>query len=176
MSINQMNTRVKIYISSLSFALIALCLIIFLIYPTLIEINENSKNILETKNNLSLMEKQSLAIDEFKNYKIDVKKIDQLFIDPQNPVDFIKFLEYTASITGVNLNTNVQSVKNKSGDLSVTIFQLNITGNFINLLKFSEKLEYGPYLIGANNIIIKKVSDTDSNEIEANLLIEVAVK
>ena len=87
----------KFYITVSFLLIIVLFLIIFVIYPLVVGIINNSNDLISAKNNILTQETQIKEINKFKeNYKIyqpNLEKIDQMFIDPSNPVDFIKFLE-----------------------------------------------------------------------------------
>jgi hypothetical protein len=96
-----MKNKSKIYIILLIFALVSLFLVIFFIWPLFKEIERNSKDLISAKNNIVTLGAQINETENFKNnygtYKPNLEKIDQLFIDADNPVDFIEFLENTAS-------------------------------------------------------------------------------
>ncbi len=149
----------KIYITTIIFGLATLFLILFFVWPLLREIKNNSKNILSEKNNSATLEVQSNEIENFKknyeNYKPNLEKISQLFIDPQNPVDFIKFLEDTAYNSGIKPKISLMPPSQKEKQ-NVVDFQLFSSGDFLKILNFSEKIENGPYLIEIKNLIIKK--------------------
>ncbi len=183
-----MKTQNKIYTIVIIFVLIILFLIVFLIYPTLKDIKNGSKEILSNKNRAVLINEEIKELDNFKknydDYKPNLEKIDQLFIDSQNPIDFIKFLEgisFDSSIvSGINL---VSLAGNETIDsLPVVLFQISAKGDILNILKFIEKLERGPYLIRIKNLTIKKSAQDNIkdgniyNEVDANFSIEVVTK
>ena len=95
------SSKNKIYIIFGAFVGITTALVIFSVWPLLVEIKTNTKELLLGKNNLATMNAQVNEIENFEKkyslYKPDLEKMEQLFIDSKDPVDFIKFLEKTAS-------------------------------------------------------------------------------
>jgi hypothetical protein len=95
-----MENNNKIYTISLFFVLISLFLVVFCIFPLLNEIKNSSKVLISLKDNVLTLTSQTVETDNFKRnynaYMPNLEKIDQLFVDSNNPVDFIKFLEDTA--------------------------------------------------------------------------------
>lgn len=172
-----MKNQNKIYILPIIFILIYFILIVFLILPTLNDIKIISGEILSDRENLIYINKQNEALDkfkkEYKNYKTDFQKIDKLFVDPKNNIDFIKFLEKTASDSIIDLDVNVASSgKKEFSGFQTSVFQINGKGNFLNIFKFIEKIEKGSYLIKVDNLAM--VKSIGSSDINANFLIEVA--
>ena len=177
-----MKTRNKIYILLIIFTTISLILILFLIYPTLTYINNGSQEILSYKKESILIDLENKELDNFKKkykeYELNFKKIDQLFVDSKNPVEFVKFLENTAYHSSLKPNVNLLQ-SSKSG---VIVFSINVKGDFSSILTFSKKLETGPYLITIQSLSIKKSeaeveAETDKekmiHQVEANFSIEV---
>lgn len=132
------------------------------------------------------MNLQIEKIDNFKkkydNYKENFQKIDQLFIDSQNPVEFIKFLEKSARDYDADININLIShlANNKTENNPSIIFLIKLVSDSSSVLKFSEKLENAPYLISIQNLTIKKPKKlTNENiypqsKVEADFTIEAA--
>lgn len=121
----------------------------FFIYITFADIIRQSDQILANKNKLQSLGEETAQLEKFKKsysgYKPDLEKIDALFIDAANPVEFIKFLENTAARSGVAVKINF-SPKKKTG-AQFDIFQVTAKGEFPGIMVFIQKLEKGPYLI-----------------------------
>lgn len=182
-----METKKKTYIISALFGLITLVLIIFFVLPPLKEIKENSEDLLSEKNNIASLENQLNKIESFKknynNYKPDLEKIDLLFVDLKNPADFIESLEKIASDSNIKLEISPSSSE-KEPENSV-VFRLFAEGDFPDIIRFSEKLETGSYLIKIKDLTIKKAErksedksskNYSSGKVEANFSIDVLVK
>ena len=173
----------SIHIYSLGFALVALLTIVFLVYPTLKDIKQNSDTILKNKSELVFTDEQSKAIEKFKdsygNYEPNLKKIDQILIDPKNPIDIIEYLESSARESGVDLHVNLIESKKKENlyGLPMIIFNISADGTFDDLLHFSEQLEKGPYVIKIKNISMSKLlTNNKDNTISAQLVLYVATR
>ncbi len=169
---------------SVIFGLLVLSLVLFLIWPLLSSISDSSQDLFSEKNDTAVLKIQSDEIENFKKvyevYKPDLEKIGQLFIDPKNPVDFIKFLETSASDSNIKLQV---SLAGGSKDQSVVGFQLFASENFTKILDFSRKLENGPYLVEIQSIAIKNAGanvataeNSPSGKVDATFLINVFAK
>ncbi|OGZ66688.1 MAG: hypothetical protein A3C50_02260 [Candidatus Staskawiczbacteria bacterium RIFCSPHIGHO2_02_FULL_43_16] len=143
-----------------------------------------SAQITLSKKEVALMQLQDKELDSFKSrygeYQEDLNKIGQLFVDGANPVAFITFLEGISSDTNITSDVAIAPATNKEGALggrNIT-FQIRVYGDFSDVLKFSEKLEAGPYLVRINSFTVKKSQkDADgkvasADAVEAYLLVE----
>jgi hypothetical protein len=115
---------------------------------------------------------------DYNEYEPNLKKIDQMFINLKNPVNFIEFLEKTALESGIESEISLSPYSLKKGE-SAIIFQFFSTGDFLKILKFTKSLESGPYLIEIKSLIIKnseKRGDSDKNNnpglVDATFLIK----
>ena len=171
----------KIYSYSALFSLVSICLVVFFAYPGLKEINAILTQILTDRANMALISAQSreLAVfkEEYELYKTGIEKIEKLFVDSQNPIDLIKFLEKSAADRGIASNISLSPYDGNS-DFQLT--QVSLKGNFSSIIEFARKIENGPYLINIKSFSTKKLFKGDqkenSYEIEANLLLEATVK
>lgn len=137
---------------------------IFVVYPLLKEIEDNSQWLISEKDKfLTLNEK----IDNLKNFDISyndrediLKQIDGLFVDPEVPVDFISFLEKTGKQSSVSIEITPFSVgKNNKNTWPFLDFQVSVSGPFPSFLMFLEKIENSPYLIEIQNLTIGQPSE-----------------
>lgn len=158
----------KIYIISSLFALASLLLLIFFIWPTSKEIEQNSQDLISAKNDIVTLDAQIAETNAFKknygNYKPNLDKLDQLFIDPNNPVDFIKFLEDTASVSQITSQISLPpfSQNSQQAAQNFILFQFASKGSFSGVLDFAKKVEAGPYLIELENLTIQNSAVTTS--------------
>ena len=169
-----MKNNNKIYII---FTLASLFLVLFFIWPLLKEIEKNSKDLISAKNNMVTLGAQINETENFKKnyetYKPNLEKIDQLFIDTNNPVDFIKFLEDTASSSQITSQISLPpssqgSQQGPKGTLqNFIIFRFSSKGGFPEVLNFSKSIEAGPYLIEIENLTIQN-SETPASGAPAN--------
>jgi len=174
-----MKTKDKKYIILAIFVIIVLLLIALLIYPTLKDIKNSYEEVLSNKGKVISVDKEVKELDNFvrnyKNYEPDLKKLDRLFIDPKNPIDFIKFLEKIALDSDVKIDINlVQSEKKETAS-----FQVHIQGDFLNALKFSERMEKSPYLDRIQSLTMQKLikkEETSPNQVGANFSLEIIAK
>jgi len=164
-------------------------LIIFGAWPLIDGIKKNSEDFILAKNNISTFESQINEIENFKNsyatYQENLQKMDQLFVDSENPVDFIKFLEDSALVSNVSLQVIIPPYSNnKESSLKFVLFQLSLKGEFDDILAFIDRIEFGNYLIEVSNLTIEnqkinqniKKSESLTNENNAFINIKVFAK
>lgn len=158
----------KIYIILLIFTLTSLFLVVLFVMPILQDIEKNSKDLTSAKDNIVALSAQTNETENFKNnyetYKPNLEKIDQLFVDPNNPVDFIEFLENTASSSQITSQISLppSSVDSQPASQNFIIFQFASKGSFSDVLNFAEKIETGPYLIEIENLTIQDSEESTS--------------
>ncbi len=134
---------------------------VFLIWSLLGEIMKSSRDLISSEGKISAMEVQVGEAEIFKNnyskYAPNLEKMDQLFVDKANPVDFIKFLEDTAGSSQLDLKISLPpSLQSSSASVQNFIaLQLSAKGKFSDALDFTKKIEMGPYLIEIENLTIQ---------------------
>ena len=115
-----METKSNIYITVVSFLVVAFALIVLLIYPALRDIESVSEEILSRKIEAASMDFQNRELDNFKKkykeYGPHLQKISQSFVEAQSPVNFIEFLEQAAADLNIDadINLNFSSKKETS--------------------------------------------------------------
>lgn len=169
-----MKTNNKIYTILSIFALVSLLLAVFFIYPLLKGIEKNSDDLVSAKNNMVALDSQISETEKFQknyeSYKPDLEKIDQLFVDQNNPVSFFEFLEKTADSSKITSQISLQSSSKNSQPF--ILFQFSSKGNFSDMLDFIKKIENGPYLIEIESLTIQNSQD----KAEATFSIKVFTK
>ncbi len=173
--------RNELILISVFFLLVFLLLIILFIYPSFQQIKKFSRDLALIKGNLISLENEVNNIEEFrKNYKegkIDFKKIDLMFIDAKIPLDFIKFLENISSDFKTKPTISLLSLSGEQNWTTLN-FQFSCQEDFSKILTFVEKLEEGPYLVEIKKINIKKtgkdkiLKEYSPGEVEAVFLIK----
>ena len=178
-----------VYVIITSFSVIIIFMVVFLVYVPLKEVQDYSNAIFLNKNRDIFLSLQDTQLHNFKNehanYKPNLDKIDLLFIDPSNPVNFIEFLENIASEYNLSADvaiasSNVKKEQN-SDDLPAIMFSVYVKGDFSNIIKFSEKLETGPYLVEIQNLKINRPEQktekvNNDKQVEFSLLIRAITR
>lgn len=158
------NNRIKIILSI--FILSSLFLIIFFVWPLTKEIKKNSEDLVSAKNNIVDLEAQINETNNFKkvyeNYKPNLDKIDQLFINSNYLVDFIEFLENTAFNSNVTSQISLPPASKNSQQF--VMFQFISEGTFFDMLNFIKKIESGPYLIEIENLTIQNSTQNSNRD------------
>jgi len=168
----------QLYAITLFFAIAILGILGFLVYPTIVDIGAASQQIIADKNQIYTLDTESQSIAAFqanyKTYAFSLTALNAFFLDPQDPVAFIQFLEKTAaalhSKVGITIIPSDAATK-----ASATHFQIEMKDSFANVLAFSQTLEASPYLVTIDSVTTKK-DDKDSALIDAVFIITVANK
>lgn len=135
---------------------------------------------LEKQNDLIREERQRILMNEKKlennrslkdlmNKIADEKqKIDSVFLDKENIINFIESLESVSGKTGASIkigNINIDNRKEKN-----VFLQFSLTGDFVRLFHYLVLLENLPYLINIEKTGLKKAA---SNEWRADFEVSV---
>lgn len=183
-----METKKQIYIIAALFFLISTSTVVFLVYPALNNIKQASAQMQNMQNQILSLEAESVQVDAFKtdykDYELNFEKAEKLFINKRDLVDFIKFLEESASDLKLKLDINLLPASQANDSENNIMFQMSLKGKFPDAVKFIEKLEFGPYLVNVENIRVQKLSVFESSvidnsksdnpkEVEVNFLISV---
>jgi Tfp pilus assembly protein PilO len=161
-----MNENNKKYIN-LSVFLIVVLALIFLCVWLILRIDEDSKDLILAKNDIVTLEAQIVEAKNFnknyETYKPNFERVDQLFVDPKNPVNLIEFLENTSANSGITSQISMSPLT-KTAQKFITL-QVSSKGSFFGMMDFSKKIESGSYLIEIENLTIK---NSDEKNITAD--------
>jgi len=161
-----MTLKNKINLSLIIFSVLSISLIVFLIYPLFREIRMNSEDLISKKQKLISLEVEVESLREFQTLwqeiELNLKKIDQLFIDPKVPVEFISFLETTARDCAINIEISPSLPSKIEKDPWPSLFfQISSTGSFSKFLKFLAEIETSPYLIEIQNLNGRRLTEKE---------------
>jgi len=162
-----MTLKNKINLSLIIFIVLSVCLIVLVIYPLFKEIKNSSEELVSEKQKLFSLERKIENLKEFQTLWLKIepnlKKIDQLFIDPQVPVEFVNFLEKIAKDSEILIEISSSlSSKTEKDPWSSLLLQINSTAPFSKFLKFLEKIEASPYLIEIQNLNARGLIEGDT--------------
>ncbi|MBZ9578292.1 hypothetical protein KJA14_00280 [Patescibacteria group bacterium] len=154
----------KIYLSLIIFGIITILLIILIIHPLFKGIQKNSEEFISQKKKLILLQEEMKSLKEtevlYKTYQTNIDKIDDLFADPEVPIEFIEFLEKNAEKSQLSIKISLMARKETEPWPSL-FFQISTVGSFPNLLKFLEKLEASSYLIEISDLNVKRLTEKE---------------
>jgi len=170
----------KNYLSIAMFGIISILLAVFVMWPLFKEIKVISQNLFLKKNKIVYLSEERESIKKienlYKTYQSDLDRIENLFVDPEVPIEFIGFLEKTAADSQIKLEiSSMTRAAARGGDEQSSATtkkteqepwqslsaQLLVTGSFSNFSKFLHKLENGPYLIEVLNLNTKKLTERE---------------
>lgn len=137
-------------------------------------------SILKGQNDLAKEEQQKIAVSEkkFQNSNSlkglmneivgEKQKIDSVFLDKENIINFIENLESIADKTGASIKISSININNQ--DKKGLSLQFKLAGNFNQLFQYLVLLENLPYLIDIERVDFRNLAP---NEWEANFEILV---
>lgn len=161
-----MNPKKKIYLSLSIFGVVTILLIVLTIPPLFKKIKKNSEELLLQKNNLISFSEEIKSLQDskglYEDYRTNLEKIDELFVDPEIPIEFITFLEKNAVDSQLSIDISPGAAAKKETEPWPNLsFQISTNGSFTNFLKFLEKLENSPYLIKVLNLNLKRLTEKE---------------
>ena len=156
-----MSSTKKIIIFSAAALAIIILALVFGIAPLFLKIgNITDKIIAEKKSAISFEEEVTVAEqfeESYENLELNPQNIDNFLASSSAPVDLIKFFEDTARESSLFIEISAMPVEKLEEDLWESIgFRLELSGSFLNFLKFLEKVENGSYFIQIQRVQAEK--------------------
>jgi len=161
--------------------IIAALLAGFAIRPLFLGIRQNSETFIAQRGILAELEKKSENLKRFQStyeiYRANLKKIDQLFVDKEEPVVFIEFLEKEAARSKLTIDLTPLTVKGEGeGVWPSTSFQVSMVGSFPNFLQFLDKIESSPHLIALSDFSLNKSAKNTNGDIAISFQMKVYIR
>jgi len=175
-----MKNKKRKYISLVVFVGIYIALIVFIIYPLLTGISEDSKELISVKEEKAFFSEGQSSLHDLRDYFCEVEpnlnKIEGLFINKDVPIEFIDYLRWLADYCGVSIEMSSVNFEEKGEEdtWSFYYFNVDVGGNYGNLIRFIEKLENSQYLVEVYELNVGKREDESSpnDYVEASLLLK----
>lgn len=159
----------KIITSVVFFLILSILLIVFVISPLFLEIEEDSCNFPAQKQKLLALEKEVENLQRSKKtwpeILPDLEKINYLFFtdEPKELIDFRHFWEEAALASGVYLKMSQAHLPQAvdTDPWPSTAFTFTTAGSFSGLLNFLEKLQSSDYLIDIQDLNITRLTEAE---------------
>lgn len=156
----------RIFIIAVMFGALSLILIGLVVFPFLQNIKKGAQELIAAKKTIISLQAEIENLERFEeiyqSLTPDLKKMEDLFVDPKVPLNFIKFLEQMAEESQVSLEILPGALKETKTDPWPSItFQVSPGGPLPNCLRFLEKIETAPYLIKIQNFSAKRLTADD---------------
>lgn len=157
-----------------SATLVALCILIFaLIFPTIRRITAINQTIFQLQHDLELRYERT---NNLRKSKINLGKVKQLttelqtlFLAPNHELDFIVFLEQTARARRLDQNISLLNKQAlKQNQIIALTTQLQMSGNFSDVLAYILDLEQARLAIQIKNITFTQGGPNISNRISSS--------
>lgn len=165
-------------ISLIILGIIAVLLAGGLIRPLFSSIQRNSETLVAQKSALAELEKKGANLKKFQSaygiYQANLEKMDELFVDKEDPVGFIEFLEKEAGLS--KLTIDLTPLTPRAGEEDIwpsTNFRVDMVGSFPNFLRFLDKIESGPRLIVLSDFSLNKPIKVTNGDITISFQMKV---
>ncbi|NOY35480.1 MAG: hypothetical protein GXP44_00960 [bacterium] len=133
-------------------------------------IGAQKEKIAEARLNLALVEKKAADSKSLKSLMEDIAekrgKIDDVFLNNETIIKFIKALENLSGQTGVFLKLNSINVGKDGG--SGANFRFNVSGDFGGIFKYLELVENLPYKVSVKKSYIQLNEETSADSEQKN--------
>ncbi len=151
--------RYKIFINLGVICLALILIFFFIVFPAVKEIRDMRTAIEQKRTELEEKLAQGFNIkkvqDELKGIESSLGDLDQIFIKPGQEVALVARLENMASSEGVDLSaTSDFAGKKLNSSYKQVPLQLNLKGNFSQIMSFMEKLESTPFYFNPDAITV----------------------
>ena len=106
------------------FGIISTLLVVFVMWPLFKEIKAISQNLFLKKNKIVYLSEERENIKKienlYKTYQSDLDRIENLFVDPEVPIEFIGFLEKSATDSQIKLEISSMTRAAAKGENEAT--------------------------------------------------------
>ena len=109
----------------------------------------------------------------YEEFREKVKKVESLFIEYGNPVEFLNYLEETAELCGIS--PQISNLYFKDGDkdgISTLTLKLVFVSEFSDFFKLLDNLKLAPWLLQIQSLDSNKTKDG----IQTSILLKVFCK
>lgn len=159
-----MSQKQKFYFTALAVFIILALLIFGVIFPLIGKIKADSRNYMEGKKNLLVLEKEIKEVKRLEKTYQEVKaaysKLETVFLDPEETLGFITSLEKLANESENSIKIEGVSISREGEFMNFQIFLFGSCPNLIRFLTGIENVPYPPYrLVEIENIDIKKLPE-----------------
>jgi Tfp pilus assembly protein PilO len=174
-----MNKPQRNILISIGFFLIFLILsVALIIVPWIKEMKETSEDFLTEKRKITSLKEKIANLDILKAELLEIEKgtsfYNNSFINEEDPIEFITFLERIAEGLEVSLAPLTVSKIEMDGSLFAPLaFQLSASGKYDNFARFLDKLESSEWILNIKDINISRSSTDEGNEVRAELSFKV---
>jgi len=166
-----MLTKQRIYLILIVWTIVFGVLIRFGLLPFFEAIKKNSEELTFQKGALQFFQNR---IEDFENYQKNYslyepifKEIDNSFVDPEVPIEFIKFLEKEAEKSELLIRISPLAFTSSGADPGIPVgFQVSLEGSFSNCLRFLERLEQSSFLVEIPRLTVQRIGKKTAEGLE----------
>ena len=159
--------------SLIIFVIVAMLLAVFVVRPLFQGIKQESENLISQKRLLAELENKSESLKSFQaaheTHRANLEKIDELFIDGEEPINLIEFLEKEAANFYLSIDIIPVSPKEVESKPWPSIsFRMETEGSFPNFLRFLERLESSKYLLEISSLNLRRLAKESNGDVTAS--------
>jgi Tfp pilus assembly protein PilO len=155
--IKKINYLNRLYLLTGIFLSILLALIYLIIIPTISEIKDTKKEVINQKNELEkkLNREKNLSTlnEDLKKIEPEVDFLNQIFIEKNKELEFITTLEGIAAKNDINQTLSLNTDKSaKFGQYTKTPIGITADGKYNNLIDYLKNIEAMKYYINISSL------------------------
>ncbi|MBI2573992.1 MAG: hypothetical protein HYV78_01185 [Candidatus Wildermuthbacteria bacterium] len=149
-----------------AFGLVFLALILgFVVIPLSQSILRLSREFFVQRRELKTAAADRTTVEAFesfsKEFQRDLAKSAAMLVDPETPIEFVRFLEQSAEGANLSLAVNLGAVRKQKNDQWFSLdFQVSGQGAYPAVFVFLKQLEYAPFAMEIQNIAINKIGSS----------------
>ena len=151
-----MNEKNKFYIFLGGSVLALLALIILGAGPLCQELQKNRRALAMEENIIALFDRQVESLNRFQDKVFagarQLDEVESFFVNPEAPIEFLKFLEEESAKLGLGLEITPFSVSDQEFSLA---FDLKFGGSVQDCFKFISRLENSPFLFQISRFTVE---------------------
>lgn len=164
MTLNYMHLKKKFIISTALFITVSAGIVYFMIIPAINNIKNTGNEIISTQQEADAKYNKIINLKKLtadvKKIEPDLAKLQKIFIDKNNQLDFIQILENIAKKNNVDQEINIGYITDK------TEIKLVIRGDMNNLYDYLQDIEALDSYINIKNLSVSSADEADPHSID----------
>jgi hypothetical protein len=159
-----MSWKKKIYIGLFCFSVFFAITIGFGVFPFLEELKKSSQELNLQQATLDLLQSRLKNLEDLQKeyllYQPTLKNLQNSFVAPDAPIEFIEFLEKEAKNLNLLIKISPLTIPQQKDDPWLSVgFSVTLGGPFPDCLMFLERLEQSPFLVEISQLNIERIAE-----------------
>ena len=166
--IKKINLKQKLATNTVIFVVSFSAIFYFAIYMASQSINDLRAQVIagkiEVEKRINREENMSNLAIKLKKIEGELEKVNGVFIDKNEKLEFITTLENIANYNNINQNINLLPVDNAIATITKSLININARGEYIDAVNYLRDIESLSYHINISTIGFSRIADDASGE------------